>query len=92
MLAQDKYQAVTNEIEEIQEVRKKVDDIGYFDYAACVYPTGQADQQVHFFNEEDIAEVFFEGYRDELEEKFCEKYQEMVDKIPYPRLHIVYDE
>lgn len=66
--------------------------IGYFDYAACVYPTGQADQQVHFFNEEDIAEVFFEGYRDELEEKFCEKYQEMVDKIPYPRLHIVYDE
>ena len=52
--------------------------IGYFDYAACVYPTGQADQQVHFFNEEDIAEVFFEGYRDELEEKFCEKYQEMV--------------
>ncbi len=27
MLAQDKYQAVTNEIEEIQEVRKKVDDI-----------------------------------------------------------------
>ncbi len=66
--------------------------IGYFDYAACVYPTGQADQQVHFFNEEDIAEVFFEGYRDELEEKFCEKYQEMVDQIPYPRLHIVYDE
>ncbi len=60
--------------------------------AACVYPIGQADQQVHFFNEEDIAEVFFEGYRDELEEKFCEKYQEMVDKIPYPRLHIVYDE
>ena len=46
--------------------------IGYFDYAACVYPTGQADQQVHFFNEEDIAEVFFEGYRDELEEKFYE--------------------
>ena len=44
------------------------------------------------FNEEDIAEVFFEGYRDELEEKFCEKYQEMVDKIPYPRLHIIYDE
>ena len=29
--------------------------IGYFDYAACVYPTGQADQQLHFFNEEDIA-------------------------------------
>ena len=55
----------------------------------------QQDRQISkyiFFNEEDIAEVFFEGYRDELEEKFCEKYQEMVDKIPYPRLHIVYDE
>ena len=26
MLAQDKYQAVTNEIEEILEVRKKVDE------------------------------------------------------------------
>ena len=27
MLAQDKYQAVTNEIEEIQEVIKKFDDM-----------------------------------------------------------------
>lgn len=27
MLAQDKYQAVTNEIEEIQEIRQKVNDM-----------------------------------------------------------------
>ena len=32
--------------------------IGYFDYSACIYPLGQTEQTVHFFNEEDIEEIF----------------------------------
>ena len=36
--------------------------IGYFDYAACVYPIGLTGQKRIFFNKEDIEEVFFEGY------------------------------
>ena len=32
--------------------------IGYFDYAACVYPTGQADQQVHFLMKKILQKYF----------------------------------
>lgn len=31
--------------------------IGYFDYGACLYPNGQVDQQMYFFNETDIDKV-----------------------------------
>lgn len=43
--------------------------VGYFDYAGCLYPVGQNGQQTFFFNEENIEEVFFEGYVDEEQEK-----------------------
>lgn len=66
--------------------------IGYFDYSACLYPTGQTDQQVFFFNKEDIEEVFFEGYRDEDEEKFCQLYEEVVKNVKYPRLQLQFEE
>ena len=33
--------------------------IGYFDYAACVYPTGQADQQCTFFLMKKILQKYF---------------------------------
>lgn len=36
--------------------------IGYFDYSACVYPTGLTDQQAYFFYHEDIDEVYHEVY------------------------------
>ncbi|MBR1472534.1 MAG: DUF4176 domain-containing protein [Lachnospiraceae bacterium] len=62
--------------------------IGYFDYSAYLYPTGQADEQAFFFNEEDIEEVHFEGYRDEDEERFCEIYNEMIAKCKYPHLRL----
>lgn len=66
--------------------------IGYFDYSACMYPVGQTGQQVFFFNEEDIDTVIFEGYSDEDEEKYCETYREMIDKIEYPKLHLSFEE
>ena len=28
--------------------------IGYFDYSACIFPIGNVDNQVYFFNAEDI--------------------------------------
>lgn len=62
--------------------------IGYFDYSACLYPYGQMEQNVYFFNEEDIAEVFFEGYRDEDEEAFCREYQEKITQAPYPKFKL----
>ncbi len=66
--------------------------IGYFDYSACLYPTGQSDQQMLFFNEEDIEQVYFEGYRDENEEKFCEFYEEMIQNVKYPKLQLQFEE
>lgn len=62
--------------------------IGYFDYSACYYPNGQTEQSVFFFNEEDIEEVYFEGYRDETEEEFCRIYEENIEKVNYPKLHL----
>ena len=65
--------------------------IGYFDYSACIYPYGQTEQTVLFFNEEDIAEVVFEGYKDIEEEAFCEQYEKRIKDVPYPRLNLKFE-
>lgn len=62
--------------------------IGYFDYSACLYPFGQTDQRVHFFNEEDIEKVIFTGYSDEEEENFCEEYKSKIGDVPYPKFKL----
>lgn len=62
--------------------------IGYFDYSACLYPFGQTDQRVLFFNADDIAEIYFEGYRDETEEEFCREYREKIKDVSYPKFKI----
>lgn len=62
--------------------------IGYFDYSACLYPFGQADQNMIFFNEEDIDQVLFTGYKDKDEEKFQKIVDESMDTINYPRLQL----
>lgn len=62
--------------------------IGYFDYSACIYPTGKVEDQVYFFNRENIDEIYFEGYKDEQEELFKEKYKEKMKDINYPRFSI----
>ena len=66
--------------------------IGYFDYSACIYPMGQTNQEVFFFNEEDIEEVCFEGFKDQEEERLCEIYKESVQNIGYPRLQLQFEE
>lgn len=60
--------------------------IGYFDYSACLYPTGNTDNQVYFFNHENIDKVWFEGYIDEVEEQLQEKFIADIKNISYPRL------
>ena len=36
-----------------------------FDYGGCPYPEGMIEDQLLFFNHEDIAKVAFEGFSDE---------------------------
>ena len=60
-------------------------ELGYFDYSACVYPYGNTDNQVCFFNQIDIDKVWFEGYIDESEEKMLAKIEDKLSQIPYPK-------
>ena len=60
----------------------------HFDYSACIFPIGNVDNQVYFFNTEDIDIVWFKGYVDEREEVMQSKFKEEYLKIPYPRLEI----
>ena len=62
--------------------------IGYFDYSACIYPQGNTDNQAYFFNQEDIVEVFFEGYVDESEEEAQKLFAAEKDNISYPRFTV----
>lgn len=61
--------------------------IGYFDYSALRYPQGMmGEQEFAFFNDEDIEEVLFEGYRDEQEIDFSNSYEEKIKNVQYPKL------
>lgn len=60
--------------------------IGYFEYSACIYPFGVANQQALFFNHENIKEIIFEGYSDADEEEYCRLYDEQIQQCNYPRL------
>lgn len=66
--------------------------IGYFDYSACIYPNGQTDQTMFFFNAEDIDQVIFEGYCDEDEMQFCKLYEDVIEKVKYPKLQLQFEE
>lgn len=37
----------------------------YFDYGACRYPQGMVQDQILYFNTEDISKVVFKGYEDD---------------------------
>lgn len=55
---------------------------GYFDYGAALYPNGEGEDIFHF-NEEDIAEVIFEGYHSEKLKNYQKELLEKEDKIPW---------
>jgi len=68
---------------------KKEGVIGYFDYSAVIYPNGvTGSDNFLFFNREDVAQVLFEGYRDEVEERVAQTYDEQVEKAGYPKLSV----
>ncbi|PHK48724.1 DUF4176 domain-containing protein [Staphylococcus edaphicus] len=52
-----------------------------FDYSACIYPLGLVEDQVFYFNEENIDRVIFEGYSDVDETRFQELYTDMLKNL-----------
>lgn len=41
-----------------------------FDYSGCFYPQGVDPENTFYFNEENIDEVVYEGYKDDDEARF----------------------
>lgn len=60
----------------VEQIGEKV----IFDYTGSLYPNGLDPEQVYYFNDEDIDEVVFEGYKDEEEERFIELYNKWKEK------------
>ncbi|WP_368867645.1 DUF4176 domain-containing protein [Staphylococcus epidermidis] len=52
-----------------------------FDYSACNYPVGVVEDQIYYFNEENIDKVVFEGYSDQDEMRFQELFKEMKNNL-----------
>lgn len=52
-----------------------------FDYSACKYQVGVVEDQIYYFNEENIDSVIFEGYFDQEEVRFQELFKEMIDNL-----------
>lgn len=60
--------------------------LGYFEYSATVYPMGKVEEEVYFFNHENIEETYFVGYIDKEEEGMQKLFKEK--SIPYPQLKV----
>jgi hypothetical protein len=45
-----------------------------FDYSGCIYPVGLVQDQVLYFNQENIDRIIFEGFADDDEARFQEMY------------------
>lgn len=54
----------------------------YFDYMGCFYPEGITDEDVTFFNEEDIKDVVFRGYVTKEEEEVVGLMEEWEQLTP----------
>lgn len=67
---------------------KDGDDIGYFEYCSCIFPSGVDGKEFIFFNKEDIAEVYFEGYVDVSEEEAQRIFSEQENEIEYPKFRV----
>ncbi|MFP7492925.1 DUF4176 domain-containing protein [Terribacillus saccharophilus] len=50
-----------------------------FDYSACEYPLGLVADNVFYFNEENIDEIIFEGFKDSDEERFNSLYKQWLE-------------
>ncbi len=48
----------------------------WYDYSGCFYPQGLNPNNVFYFNEENIDEVVFEGFKDDDEERFQKIFQD----------------
>lgn len=53
----------------------------YFDYMGTPYPEGIDPENAIFFNEDNVDEVLFTGFKDEEETRFQKLYKEWEDGL-----------
>ncbi len=53
----------------------------YYDYGGCAYPQGLINEQIMYFNSEDITEVLFRGFENEYERRLQNNLSEWVEKL-----------
>ena len=68
-------------------LRSRNGKTGYYDYAGCLYPYGLVNDQVFFFNKEEISEVCSKGFNDEDAQQLSKKLAESEGNIKYPHLY-----
>ena len=51
-----------------------------FDYTGSFFPDGLNPEEIYYFNEEDIDEVIFEGYRNDEEERYAKLYLQWLEE------------
>lgn len=56
-----------------------------FDYGGCLYPEGLIGDQILYFNHEDIAKVFFNGFSDEDNILMVENINNWVETSQYEK-------
>ena len=63
-------------------------NIGYFDYAGCLFPQGQMNESNFFFNEDDIKSIEFEGYHSDEEQHLKVELEKQILTIQHPKLSV----
>lgn len=54
----------------------------YFDYAAVLHPQGLINNEIAYFNHEDVDKLFFTGYNDEGSREMTDLINDYVQKTP----------
>ena len=76
--AEDKFVMIIGRGRIVEDNNKKI----MYDYIGCMYPEGVlSSNYTLYFNKEDISEVVFAGFKNELEDAYIENYKKMVKLI-----------
>lgn len=57
----------------------------FFEYGGALYPQGIVDDNIMYFNDEDIQKVIYEGYKDDDDALMCENINEWFQNSPYEK-------
>lgn len=70
-------------------LKRKGEELGYYDYSACLYPQGLKGNITFFFNAEDVDKVIYPGLVEDKEtEDYDKQLTEIIGKAEYPKLKV----